>query len=49
MVWRGRYHHDYVSEYTAPGGKLALILTMSFSILIIGIEIGNKLGFFPVR
>ncbi len=44
MVWRGRYHHCYPSLYTAPRGKPALAITMLFSIMLIGIEIANKLG-----
>lgn len=44
MVWRGRYHKGFSSTFKAPGGKIALLLTMIFSLLVIAIEVGSKLG-----
>lgn len=45
MVWRGRYHKGLSSTFKAPGGKIALVLAIVFSLLVIAIEIGNKAGF----
>lgn len=42
MVWAGRYHHRYYSRYKAPGGRIALILIIVISMVIIFIEIANK-------
>lgn len=49
MVWSGRYHRKLKKDpiYTAPGGKIALLLAMFLSLVVIMIEIGNKLGLFP--
>lgn len=44
MVWRGRYYHHYYSSFRAPGGKLSLVITILISVIIIWIEIVNKLG-----
>ncbi len=43
MVWRGRYHKGFKSTYKVPGGKIALIAAMAFSILVIAIDIANRL------
>lgn len=42
MVWSGRYRMHLVSQTRAPGGKLALSAAIVFSLLVIGIEIYNK-------
>ncbi len=47
MVWRGRYHQMRESRYKAPGGKPALIATIICSLLIISLEIANKIGWLP--
>jgi len=44
MVWSGRYCKGFHSTYKTPGGKLALILAMAFSVLVILLEIANKFG-----
>jgi tyrosine-specific transport protein len=46
MVWRGRYflHLDQNSIYKAPGGKFALSIVILLSLIVIGIEIANKIG-----
>ncbi len=44
MVWRGRYCLRFESKYQVKGGKLALILVMGFSFLVIVIEILAKTG-----
>lgn len=44
MVWSGRYYKNYQTTYTAPGGKFALLLAMALSVLIIALEIANKMG-----
>lgn len=46
MVWWGRYKKNLTGPYQAPGGKLALVLTMLFSLLVIVIEIGNRAGWY---
>jgi tyrosine-specific transport protein len=43
MVWSGRYRKHFDSLYQAPGGKPGLILAILFSIVVIVIEIANKL------
>lgn len=45
MAWSGRYRKEYDSEFRVPGGKLSLIASGLFSIIIIAIEIVNKSGF----
>jgi len=42
MVWKGRYHHHYPSRFKTPGGKITLVCVMVFSLLVIGLEIANK-------
>lgn len=44
MVFRGRYAKNFQGAYKAPGGKVALGFVMLLSLLIIGLEILNKLG-----
>lgn len=44
MVWFGRYRKGYHSEFKTPGGKLALILAIAVSLMVIGIEAANKMG-----
>jgi len=39
IIWKGRYVHHFSSAYKAPGGKIALIVLIAFSLLIIGFEI----------
>lgn len=45
MVWRGRYYQHRTGVFKAPGGRLALILAFIISIIIVGFEIIEKLGF----
>lgn len=42
MVWRGRYVHLFPSTFKVPGGKLALVLVVIFSILMISVEVIKK-------
>lgn len=42
MVWRGRYTKKYVSRFTTPGGKVALIIVILLSLSVVGLEIANK-------
>jgi len=42
MVWRGRYTLHFPSTFKAPGGKIALIGVVLFSLSIIALEIFNK-------
>jgi tyrosine-specific transport protein len=44
MVWSGRYRKGFESTFKAPGGKLALVATIAFSLVVIMIEIGNRTG-----
>lgn len=44
MVWRGRYHLNYSGEFKTPGGKLALLCVMAFSLIVVGLELANKFG-----
>lgn len=44
MVWSGRYYHRFESQYTAPGGKLALIAVIVISLAVIALEIVIKTG-----
>jgi len=48
MVWFGRYRRGYKSAFVVPGGKPALIAAMVVSLLVVLIEIGNKLGWVQV-
>ncbi len=43
MAWSGRYYKHFKLPYQTPGGKLALVLAIVISLVIIAIEIGNKL------
>jgi tyrosine-specific transport protein len=45
MVWQGRYHKHFESTFKAPGGKIALVIAVAFSALVIGIDILNRLEF----
>lgn len=45
MVWAGRYHKGMRSPFTVPGGKITLLAAILFSLLVIGIEIANKMGY----
>lgn len=45
MVYRGRYKKMFPSHYRVAGGKGALLLVMVFSLLLVALEIANKLGF----
>jgi len=44
MVWSGRYHKRFQSTFKAPGGKIALLMAMAVSLLVIGVEVANKIG-----
>ena len=45
MVWRGRYVLQFSSEaFRAPGGKTVLATTVAISLLLIVVEVGNKMG-----
>lgn len=44
MVWSGRYRHGFTSTFKAPGGKLALVCVIILSLIVICLEIANKLG-----
>lgn len=46
MVWSGRYIRHLASDsaFRAPGGKLALLVTIVLSIAIIGLEVVIKFG-----
>lgn len=46
MVYRGRFHKMYTGSFKAPGGKASLIAVMVISLLIIALEVCNKLGLF---
>lgn len=46
MVWSGRYKKNLKGPYQAPGGKLALVFTIAFSVLVIIVEIGNRAGWY---
>jgi tyrosine-specific transport protein len=45
MVWSGRYRKGYVTKYTTPGGKLALVIVIILSLAVVGLEIANKTEF----
>ena len=46
MVWSGRYFKHYHSTFKAPGGKIALIITMVVSLFVIVLELYSKtIGF----
>lgn len=44
MVWRGRYVQHREGPYTTPGGRLALGIGFSLSLIVIALEIANKTG-----
>lgn len=44
MVWKGRYVQHRTGEFRTPGGRLALIIALIISFVVIGLEIANKLG-----
>jgi tyrosine-specific transport protein len=44
MVWSGRYRHHFQSGFKTPGGKIALLFVMLFSVIIIGLEVANQFG-----
>lgn len=44
MVWSGRYRHGFYSTFRTPGGKIALISVIIFSLIVIGLEIANQFG-----
>lgn len=45
MVWRGRYVQKREGEYKTPGGQWALAAAFIVSLIVIAIELANKLGF----
>jgi tyrosine-specific transport protein len=49
IVWKGRYHHGYTSSFKAPGGKIALIAVIAFSLFAILVECANKLGLLMLK
>jgi tyrosine-specific transport protein len=44
MVWSGRYRKKYDAEFRVPGGKISLIISGIFSLVVIAIEVANKTG-----
>lgn len=48
MAWRGRYYQNYHSTLKVPGGKIALLLAMAFSISVILLEIASKAGWLNI-
>lgn len=50
MTWAGRYWKGFSSErYKTPGGKVALILAFIVTLIMIGLDVGNKMGIFDYR
>jgi len=47
MVWSGRYRQGFQSTFKTPGGKIALILVMITSGVVIAIEVVNNMGLLP--
>jgi tyrosine-specific transport protein len=45
MVWRGRYVQHRTGAYRAPGGQWALGAAFLISLIVIGLEIANKMGY----
>lgn len=43
MVWSGRYIQHRESKFKAPGGKIALATALIISLLVIGLEVANKM------
>ena len=48
MVWYGRYHKGFHSDFKVPGGKCGLVIAMALSIMVVLVECGNKLGWVQV-
>lgn len=46
MAWSSRYRKNMEAPYRAPGGKVALVILIVYSLIVIGIEIGTKIGAF---
>lgn len=44
MAWSNRYRLNKKTLYTVRGGKSALIIVIIFSVLVISLEVANKLG-----
>lgn len=44
MVWSGRYKQQRESTFKVPGGKIALLIALIISLLVIGLEVANKGG-----
>lgn len=44
MVWKGRKRYGSSAPYRAPGGRFPLLLTILFCLLVMGIEICEKIG-----
>lgn len=44
MAWSGRYRKKFPSPFTAPGGKVALLVVVLFSLVVIATELCNKTG-----
>ena len=42
MAWSGRYRKQFTSTFQTPGGKIALIAAMGFSLAVIALEIASK-------
>ncbi|NGX43088.1 MAG: Tyrosine-specific transport protein [Chlamydiae bacterium] len=45
MAWSARYRKKMKAPFTTPGGKIALLAAIIFSLAVMGIEIGNKTGY----
>lgn len=43
IVWRGRYTYRFTSSFRAPGGKLALICIITFSLAVMAITAAEKM------
>lgn len=43
MVWRGRYHLGFKSEYALPGGKMSLLILLSFVMFELMFEIYKQI------
>ena len=46
MAWFARYKKGLITTYTAPGGKLLLLLSIVFGVGVIMTEILSKIGYF---
>ncbi|MBA3721070.1 MAG: tyrosine transporter [Parachlamydiaceae bacterium] len=49
MVWSGRYYQKRESNFTTPGGKVALTAALLISLAVIGLEVANKANLLPVN